>query len=55
MPFVPNPPNTKPYKPPCNSPYHNPPSMLYQSPGIYTWICLNCGEKITYEVPGYSC
>ena len=35
----------------CNHPEHNPPTMLYQEPGIYTYQCPACGKTITYTVP----
>jgi hypothetical protein len=36
---------------PCTSPEHDPPSMLVQQPGTYTWKCPHCGREVTYVVP----
>lgn len=36
---------------PCNHPEHDPPGMLVQEPGTYTWQCPRCGREVTYVVP----
>lgn len=35
----------------CNNIEHNPPTMLYQLPGTYTWQCPQCGQETTYTIP----
>jgi hypothetical protein len=40
---------------PCQSPEHNPPSMLVYQPGWYEWECPACGHKQKFHVPGLTC
>jgi len=50
MPFV----KSEPFKEsdiPCAHFEHNPPTLIYQKPGNYTWECPICGEQQSYTVP----
>lgn len=35
----------------CNSPEHNPPSMIVLPGGIHIWKCPDCGQKSNVYVP----
>ena len=38
-------------KPPCRCPEHDPPSMISLEPGIYEYVCPECGSRKIFTVP----
>lgn len=38
----------------CTSPEHDPPSMIYLTPGEYEYTCPRCGRTITFTVQGHT-
>lgn len=39
------------FKPGCQHPEHNPPSMIVLEPGIYEYTCPSCGAIGIFQVP----
>jgi len=35
----------------CNSPEHEPPTLIHLEPGEHTWKCPMCGEEIVINIP----